>query len=493
MMSNSQFTREHEATFNRIVYRALLIPIGVMVIATLLLAYLGSHLFTVTDWLDHTDKVIAEANNCERLILNQQTAMRGYLLTGNPELLRSFNQIGVEISPVLADLNKEIGDNPGQGKRLQTLQHEYREWARYASNVISRRQKGADYQSAEVQTGEMALMTPIRDDFQGFNEAEENLRVQRSTRVQNLQSNIRRLRWFVLLGLGVCIGLYVRDQLRRVARLYEEILLIAQQKTAALKASEESLLEAQATLRTHANDLEKTVMQRTAQLRETVTELESYSYSVSHDLRAPLRAVRGYAEVMMEDYGEQIDGKGKVYLQRMMTACDRMDALIQDVLTYSQLGRTEIHSEPVDLEKLLCDIIQHYPALQKVDSQIKVESPLPGINAPPALLSQCLSNLLNNAVKFAREGVPIEVRVRAETHGKDVRIWVEDNGIGIPPQYREKIFGVFERIPGEKTHEGTGIGLAIVRKAAERMGGKTGVESEHKGSRFWIDLPGRKI
>ena len=123
-----------------------------------------------------------------------------------------------------------------------------------------------------------------------------------------------------------------------------------------------------------------------------------------------------------------------------------------------------------------------------------IETPMPRINAPVALLSQCLSNLLNNAVKFVAEGVTPHVRVRAETSDADVRIWIEDNGIGIAPEYLNRIFGVFERIPGPRHYEGTGIGLAIVRKAATRMGGSVSVESEPgKGSRFCLYLPGRKI
>jgi signal transduction histidine kinase len=125
---------------------------------------------------------------------------------------------------------------------------------------------------------------------------------------------------------------------------------------------------------------------------------------------------------------------------------------------------------------------------------VELVSSLPQVTAPVALLSQCLSNLLDNAVKFIPDGVSARVRVRAETSGADVRIWVEDNGIGIAPEYLNRIFGVFERIPGAKPYPGTGIGLAIVRKAAARMGGTVGVESEPgKGSRFWIFLPGRKI
>jgi len=225
-----------------------------------------------------------------------------------------------------------------------------------------------------------------------------------------------------------------------------------------------------------------------------VTELESYSYSISHDLRAPLRAMQGYAQVLLEEFPEKIGPEGTAYLDRIVNASNRMDRLIQDVLSYSKLARTEIVSEPIDLEKLVRDIVQEYPVLSAGNAKVEIVTPLPRLTAPVALLSQCLSNLLNNAAKFVRDGVPARVRVRAETAGADVKIWVEDNGIGVAPEYLNRIFGVFERIPGDKVYEGNGIGLAIVKKAAMRMGGTVGVESEPgKGSRFWVFLPARKL
>lgn len=493
MMKRSQLTREHEALFNRIVLRTVLLPVVVMLIASVLLAWLVSHLFSVTNWVDHTDQVIAKAQNSERLIMDMQTALRGSLLTGNPQLLQSFRRLGSQIPVSLDDLTNTVADNPPQVERARSIRVNYDKWEAYARELLGRREQKGDYSSIAANAEEMTLMNSVRGDFESFVEVENELRVTRNLDVRTIERSINRSRLLVLGALGLGIGLYVRRQLRSVARLYERALLTTEQKSEALRVSEASLREAQAKLRTHADDLEKIVAQRTAQLRETLGELESYSYSVSHDLRAPLRAVRGYAGVLLEEQKE-LNDEGKNYLQRIMNSCDRMDALIQDILTYSRLSRSELKSEPVDLESLLHEIIHQYPALVAAAGQIKIEKPLPRVMVPPALLSQCLSNLLTNAVKFQQEGVPARVRVRAETHDNDVRIWVEDNGIGIAPRHHERIFGVFERIPGGKTYEGTGIGLAIVRKAAERMGGKVGVESETgQGSRFWVDLPGRKI
>jgi signal transduction histidine kinase len=490
-MNRTPLTREQEKSFNRIVLSAVLIPILVMVIASILLAWVVSHLLSVTDWVDHTDKVVADAIHCERLMLDSQAALRGFLLTTNEQMLQTYNKSSAQVGPALDALSAEVNDNPSQVQKVKKIAGDYKVWKEHADKFITRSKQPGN--SRAVPTAEeLALMNPMMQELDQFIEVENGLRAERSTAVQEINLRITRTRWVVLLVLGAGIAYYVRRQLQGVARLYDAALLTVEQKSQALQVSESSLKEAQAKLRAHANHLERTVTERTAQLRETVAELEAYSYSVSHDLRAPLRAVRGYAHVLQEDFASKLDPKAQDFLKRMMTSCDRMDALIQDVLSYSRLSRADLKSDRVDLERLIQEILQQYPALQAADADVKIEGPLPVLNAPEALLSQCLSNLLNNAVKFTRPGVKPDVRVRAETHGYDVRIWVEDKGIGIDPQYHERIFGVFERIPGQPSYDGTGIGLAIVRKAVERMGGKVGLVSElGKGSRFWIDLPGR--
>ncbi|HWD94176.1 MAG TPA: PAS domain S-box protein [Verrucomicrobiae bacterium] len=238
-------------------------------------------------------------------------------------------------------------------------------------------------------------------------------------------------------------------------------------------------------------NLERMVNERTASLREAIAQMEEFSYSVSHDLRAPVRAMQCYAEVLMEDYGSQLDEHAKKYLERIIQGGSRMDRLIQDILTYSRLSRREIRLQPISLDKLTREIVRQYLDLSaSTRAEISVDGKLPTVLGHEASLSQAISNLLNNAVKFVAPGTTPRVRLSTERVNGDVRLWIEDNGIGIKPEYQHRLFSVFERVHPEKNYEGTGIGLAIVRKAAERMGGKVGVESDGKnGSRFWIQLP----
>jgi len=236
--------------------------------------------------------------------------------------------------------------------------------------------------------------------------------------------------------------------------------------------------------------LEQLVEERTSSLREAIAQMEEFSYSVSHDLRAPVRAMQGYARAVMEDYNDVIDARGREYLDRIVRSGARMDRLIQDILIYSRVARGDIDLQPVSLDRLVREIVQQYPQMQTPRADIMVAVPLLEVSGHEPSLTQALSNLLSNAVKFVSPGTTPKVRVWTERRGNQVRIWIKDNGIGIKPEFQHRLFGMFERMHPEKNFEGTGIGLAIVRKAVERMGGRVGVESDGLGgSRFWIQLP----
>jgi len=261
-----------------------------------------------------------------------------------------------------------------------------------------------------------------------------------------------------------------------------------------------------------AQILEQTVAERTAELHDTISELEAFSYSISHDMRAPLRSMRGYADILTRECADKLGPECRNYLDRINSSAERMDRLIQDVLTFSRVARNEINLEPVNLDHLVRGILECYPNLQQPQADIAIEGRLPYVLGNAASLTQCLSNLLGNAVKFVAPGTQPRVRLRAEWidrptkidghkpmshqpapthpkafHGPMIRLSVQDNGIGVPTQTREKIFGIFQRL--SKNYEGTGIGLAIVKKAAERMGGRVGVDSESgQGSTFWLEL-----
>jgi|GEM_PF-1429215 len=235
-------------------------------------------------------------------------------------------------------------------------------------------------------------------------------------------------------------------------------------------------------------ELERLVAQRTSRLQDTVEELEKFSYSISHDLRAPLRSMQSFAYFIGEDFGEILPAEGKEYLRRIITAAERMDGLIQDVLSYSRLSRTDIPLKPVQLRPLILSIVETYPQFHEHLGCIEVSETLPAVVANEAALTQVISNLLGNAIKFSRDGVALEIRIWAERDGERAKLFVSDNGIGIAPAQFERIFGVFQQIGAIRG--GTGIGLAIVKKAVERMNGRVGVLSQPgQGSTFWFTLP----
>ncbi|HYG24139.1 MAG TPA: ATP-binding protein [Verrucomicrobiae bacterium] len=242
-------------------------------------------------------------------------------------------------------------------------------------------------------------------------------------------------------------------------------------------------------LRAAQEHLEEVVAVRTAKLQESIAEHEAFSYSLSHDMRAPLRAMSSFSQILLAQYGDAVGPAGRDYMNRIKAAAERLDHLIQDVLTYSRVIRQAVTLQAVDLQRVIQQTIQERPELQPAASNIHIEEPLLPVMGHEASLTQCVSNLLTNAVKFVPRGTKPDVRVWTEPINNEVRLWIQDNGIGIDEKFHDHIFGIFHRLHTEQEYEGTGIGLAIVRKAVERMGGTFGVESRPgEGSRFWLQL-----
>ena len=277
-------------------------------------------------------------------------------------------------------------------------------------------------------------------------------------------------------------------------------------------AIQQSLLREQ--LQRYTAELEQRVAERTRRLEETNAELEAFSYSVSHDLRAPLRTIQGFTQALVEDYGDRLNSIGREYAHYIVESAVQMDTLISDLLAYSRLSRAAIQVQPTDLSNVIGQALsQLHAELQERQALVTVEEPFPQVMAHRTTLFQVVANLLSNAIKFVAPDVQPQVRIWveereegkvgdgeivsgetssaiADTPYKWVRLSVEDNGIGIAPEYQERIFRVFERLHGTETYAGTGIGLAIVRKGMERLGGRVGLESQpNQGSRFWIELP----
>jgi len=235
-------------------------------------------------------------------------------------------------------------------------------------------------------------------------------------------------------------------------------------------------------------ELQTAVQRATHDLQETIDELDSFSYSVAHDLRAPIRAMHGYAEAILD--GEATGASAEQCARAITDSAEQMDLLIQDLLAYSRMARGELEQQPIQLRFVIDEALTHMrQVLEPARLELDVPDDLPRVLGHRATLFQVITNLVSNGVKFVRPDVAPVLVLRAEVRPDTVRLWCEDNGIGIAAKYHDRIFGVFERLHRAAQYPGTGVGLAIVRRGMERMGGRYGVESEpDNGSRFWIEL-----
>lgn len=237
-------------------------------------------------------------------------------------------------------------------------------------------------------------------------------------------------------------------------------------------------------------DLKAQVAQRTSALEEKSRQLESFAYTIAHDLRSPLRAISGYAEFTLEDFQAQLPPEAITNLKKIQASAARLDELIRDLLSYARVSQVEFVEQDVPLEwSVQWALEQLRTEIQGRDARVQVAPELPAVRGERNIIDQLVLNLLSNAVKFVAPGVTPRIAVTTEVNDSTVRLKVSDNGIGIPKEYHQRIFRVFERLQGPHRVSGTGVGLAIVARAAERLGGRAGVESDPgRGSTFWIEF-----
>jgi signal transduction histidine kinase len=263
------------------------------------------------------------------------------------------------------------------------------------------------------------------------------------------------------------------------------------ERTADLNNANEALKAAQQDLARVNQDLEKTVQARTAHLKETIRALETVCYNIAHDLRAPNRAIAGFAQALLLEHAGSFDEAAQDGLRRIAAAAQRSDELTLDLLAYGRLGHEDLPCSPQSLDRHVREAQEKLAdQIAARQASIEVDEALPEVWANPTALEQVLTNLLNNALKFVPAGTHPHVRIRAEKAGAYCRLLIQDNGIGIAPEHHRQIFEVFQRLHSQKEYPGSGIGLAIVQKSIERMGGRVGViSSKGNGSCFWFELP----
>lgn len=258
-----------------------------------------------------------------------------------------------------------------------------------------------------------------------------------------------------------------------------------------LKETEQALRHSEARYRELAAQLELRVTERTAQLQDAYVELEGFAYAVSHDLKAPLRAIDGYSHLLQESAQYKLTAEERGYVERLRTNAMRMAALIDGLLAYSRVERRELHLAEVRLRELIDEaLLQHESTLARRHLTLNCEIPEVSLFVDREALLIVMRNLIDNAVKFTRRQAEPMLDIRASQQDGRVLIEVRDNGIGFDPAYHDKIFTIFHRLDASNEYEGTGVGLALARKAVQRMHGRLWAKSElGRGATFFVELP----
>ncbi len=238
------------------------------------------------------------------------------------------------------------------------------------------------------------------------------------------------------------------------------------------------------------NELERRVQARTVELQQTNSELEAFSFSVSHDLRAPLRAVSGFSRMLIEDYAEDLDEEGQDLVNRIYASAQKMDQLIHDLLAFARVGRSELSMRALDLNELVRSVVAELKGLGVVENaDIRVDL-LEAARGDSNLIRQVFFNLISNACKFSKAAAQPKIQICSEVKGEETIYYVRDNGVGFDPDYASRLFGVFQRLHSAELFEGTGLGLAIVQRIVTRHGGHAWAEGKPgQGATFYVSLP----
>ena len=405
-----------------------------------------------------------------------ETGQRGYLLTGQESYLKPYNVAVKTITQQITELKTLTASVPSQQQKIKRLEPlVVAKLAELQQTIELRKKQGLNVAIQRVLTHEgQNLMEQIREQFQQL-QRENNEQFQQ--RLEQREKDSRRVQY--ILSGGIVLNLLAFYLVYRA--IQQEMI-----KRRQAEASWQQLNE----------ELENRVQQRTAQLKEANAnlirsnqELEQFAYVASHDLQEPLRAVNSYAQLLARKYQGNLDAKADKYINYLVEGATRMQQLINDLLEFSRVGTRGKELVPTDCEKILSQVLQNLQVAIAQNHALITHDSLPTVTGDETQLIQLFQNLLSNAIKFHREEPP-RVHLSVQQEEKEWTFTVQDNGIGMEPEYFDRIFTIFQRLHSKSEYPGTGIGLAICKKIVERHGGRIWVESQlGSGTVFYFTLP----
>ena len=494
----------------------VLSAMGVVVLAGLVA---GGLLMNRTDALsreliDNIQPARVQAYALQAALRDQETAVRGYVITADKQFLDPY-YVGQDAERQAAEnIRERVGTRPELMSDLDDIEQNATTWrASYAEPIIEATGRGVPA------LDNRSLTDRGKSEFDGlrtlFDRQNENLRTARTAGIEQLD-HMRHWRdglaiamMVAFIGLGVVLALLVRSAVTRPL----DALAAACRRITQGNFDERIVPRGPRDIRSIAADVEDmrqrivdeldaskvaraTLDEQAEELRRSNAELEQFAYVASHDLQEPLRKVASFCQLLEKRYGDKLDERGTEYIGFAVDGAKRMQALINDLLTFSRVGRLGATHTEVDLNDSLDTALANLStAIDEADAEIvRPQQPLPTVDGDPTLLAMLWQNLIGNAVKFRKEGVRprivIDCTAQADGDDHDWLLSVADNGIGIGDDFADKVFVIFQRLHGRDEYGGTGIGLAVCKKIIEHHGGSIRVDSSYTdGTRFLFTLP----
>jgi signal transduction histidine kinase len=488
-------------SFKPLIVRALLLPIFLVIAFAGVMIWQVNRLISTQGWVAHSDEVISQANGLRFFYTEMESAVRGFLITADPTFRQPYDNARKMLGPASITLQELVSDNRPQQQKLRAVDDLRGRWVAYVENEITLRATNGAWQDAVKAGVGKKLMDQIRAQLREFIAIEQSLRDQR---VKAAHDTVLISLWstgLMVLVLGGGLALLSRRQLSDLADAYEEALKTARESAALLEERvahrTAALAEANARLEeemAHRQRASEEIELMNVRLRISNRELQDFASVASHDLQEPLRKVQAFGDRLKTRSAAELGPEGLDYIDRMLSASARMKTLINDLLTFARVTSRAQPFTPVDLQAVAEQVISDLETrIEQTSATVNI-GPLPTIDADVTQMRQILQNLIGNALKFSKPAQAPVVDVHAQVLGQGeravVNLTVRDNGIGFDEKYSDRIFTVFQRLHGRQEYEGTGIGLAVCRKIAERHGGSIVASSKPgEGATFTVTLP----